>query len=74
MVPGDGDCLFASLLDAAYTYSIRGVISEPGVSVSSLRLKVMRYIDDNRNHDVLPVWRLSESSRTGVSNTEGINT
>jgi hypothetical protein len=65
VVPGDGNCLFASLLEAAY--SIGGVISEPGVSVSSLRLTVMRYIEDNRNHDVLPVISLDDEASALVS-------
>ena len=65
VVPGDGNCLFASLLQAAY--SIGGVISEPGVSVSSLRLTVMRYIEDNRNHDLLAVISLEDEASALVS-------
>jgi hypothetical protein len=64
-VPGDGNCLFASLLGAAD--SIEGVISEPGVSVSSLRLAVMRYIEDNRFNDVLPVISLEDEPSAFVS-------
>ncbi len=49
-VPGDGNCLFHALVAAAT--SIGGIV-EPNITAVSLRDKLMRFLQDNRDNEIL---------------------
>jgi hypothetical protein len=51
-VPGDGNCLFHSLVAAATS---KGIIMEPNFSAASLRNNLMLFLQENRHNSILPV-------------------